>query len=258
MPVKRKFSGGWTTNNNKRSKSSRSMSWKRGARALSRGFTVRKFNKFPVYKFHRYATSIGTYSATSDLVSSSLPFTLIPITTPVNGNNFPYSLAFTFNDIGNVSEFSNLFDRYMITGVKVMFHLLTNPDVDTIQTNVNSAATVQVYPRLWYARDNDDSNLTTLASLKEYGNVKCKVLHPNRLTSVYIGYPRTAAGLSQTSGLSASSVNKPTWIDCGFPNVNHYGLKFAVDFGSAVAQASSSMFRVKLELKYYFKCKDVR
>lgn len=258
MPLKRKFSGGWRTNNNKRTKSSRSMAWKRGARALARGYTVRRGNKFPVYKFHRYATSLGTYSATPDLVAGALPFTLYPINSPANPSSFPYSLAFTFNDIGNVTEFSNLFDRYMITGVKVMFHLLSNPDVDTLQPGVGSVPSIQVYPRLWYVRDNDDAALTTLASLKEYGNVKCRVLKPNSMTSVYVAYPRTAVGISQTSGLQASGVNKPMWLDCGFPNVNHYGLKFALDYGSSSVSGASNIFRVKIELKYYFKCKDVR
>lgn len=260
MPVKRKsnYSAGWRTNNNKRARSGRSMAWKRGARAVARGYTVRRANRFPVYKFHRYASSVGTYSATSDLNSGGLPFTLYPIASPSNPSSFPYSMAFTFNDIGNITEFTNLFDRYMITGVKVMFSLLSNPDVDTTQGGVNAAPTIQVYPRIWYTRDNDDASLTTLASLKEYGGVKCRVLKPNAITSVYIAYPRTAMGLSQTSGLQASGVNKPMWIDCGYPNVNHYGLKFAIDFGSASATAGTQMFRIKYELKYYFKCKDVR
>lgn len=259
MPLKRKFSGGWRTNNNKRTKSSRSMAWKRGARALSRGYTVRRANKFPVYKFHRYATSVNTYSATSDLVSTALPFTLYPINAPtISNNSFPYSMAFTLSDVGNLTEFTNLFDRYMITGVKVMFHLLSNPDVDTTQTGVGAVPSIQVYPRLWYARDNDDASLTTLASLKEFGNVKCRVLKPNVVTSVYVAYPRTAVGISQTSGLQASGVNKPMWLDCGYPNVNHYGLKFALDYGSVSVTGASNIFRVKLELKYYFKCKDVR
>lgn len=227
-----------------------------------RGRYGRSFRKrgtrFPTYKFHRYATSINTYSATSDLLAGSLPFTLYPINEPANKSSFPYSMAFTLADVGNLTEFTSLFDRYMITGVKVYFHLLTNPNVDVQQAGVGAVPTIQVYPRIWYAIDNDDAALTTLSQLKEYGNVKCRVLQHNRPLSVYVPYPRVSTDVHQTSGAVAAGVGKPMWLDCGYPNVNHYGMKFAIDFGSCTAEGDVNTFRVKLELKYYFKCKDVR
>lgn len=238
------------------SKRSRSTPFRRPRGKYGRSFR-RKGSRFPTYKFHRYITSLGTYSATSDLTAGSLPFSLYPINAPA-GSSFPYSMAFTFNDVGNLTEFTSLFDRYMITGVKVFFHLISNPDVDTTQAAVGAVPSIQVYPRLWYATDKDDASLTTLAQLKEYGNVKCRVLRPNSVTAVYIPYPKVATQVNQTSGAVSAGVGKPQWLDCGYPNVNHYGLKFALDFGSITPTGASQMFRVRLEAKYYFKCKDVR
>lgn len=217
----------------------------------------RRGTRFPTYKFHRYVTSVGKYGfPTGNLYQEAdLPFTIFPGST--GGTSFPIAWSFCLNDVGNLSEFTSLFDRYMITGVQMSLQLVSNPDADAARGTAG-AATLATYPKLWYAIDHDDVAVTTLAQLKEYGNVKCKILRPNSVVKIYVPAPRTASLVSQTSGAQPAGVNRPQWLDCGYPNVEHYGLKTVIDTNGISVSASSNPFRVKIEMKYYFRCKDVR
>lgn len=253
MPVKRKSSSALTYS---RSKKSRSGYARRPRGSYGRKF-MKKGSRFPTFKFHRYIDTLNTYNASTSLDAPSLPFTWYPSNTTAV-NTYPFTFAFTASDIRNNSEFQNLFDRYMITGVQLIFQLLSNPDVDTTQSAVGAVPSVQTYPKLWYAIDHDDYSLTTLAQLKEYGNVKVRVLRPNALTKIYVPFPRTAQVVAQTSTTTPAGVNRPIWLDWGYPNVNHFGLKTCLDYGTVDPRTNTFAFRVKWEAKYYFRCKDTR
>lgn len=252
MPVKRKYSSTYVAR--KRSR----FAFRRPRGRYGKTFR-KKGLRFPAYKFHRYISTLGTYSASSNLAVSALPFTWYPDNLGAGAiTNYPFSFSFALNDVANLTEFTSLFDRYMLTGVSVKFQLLSNPDVDVAQTAVAAVPSVQTYPRLWYAIDYDDSALTTLTQLKEYGNVKSIVLEPNKIKSIFVRAPRTAQSVSQTGGPVPAGINKPMWLDCGFPNVPHYGLKTCLDYGSVSPGRDTFAFRVKWEAVYYFRCKDVR
>nr|WPR18751.1 MAG: capsid protein [Owegonang virus 11] len=236
-----------------------------------RGRYGRSFKKrgsrFPTYKFHRYINSVTKYGATTGnnevWTTSELPFTLYPGTgtSPVATTSWPIAWAFCFSDVGNLTEFTSLFDRYMITGVQMSFQLINNPNADDPRgANIGGGAadSLGVYPKLWYAIDHDDASVTTLAQLKEYGNVKCRVLKPNATIKIYVPYPRVSSLVSQTSGAQPAGVGKPQWLDCGYPNIEHYGLKTVIDTNGIASTSTNFPFRVKMEAKYYFRCKDVR
>lgn len=251
MPVKRKSSYSYGAR-----KRSRMSGFRRPRGRYGKTFR-RKGSRFPTYKFHRYITTLGSYAASTNLDTAALPFTWYPYNNAGTVSSYPFSFAFTFNDVGNLAEFTSLFDRYMITGVAIKFQLINNPDVPVVQSAVAAVPSVQTYPRLWYAPDYDDSNLTTLAMLKEYQNVKSFVLEPNKIKTIFVRAPRTSQAVSQVGGPVPAGVNKPMWLDCGFPNVPHYGLKTCLDFGSAYPGKDTFAFRVKWEAVYYFRCKDV-
>ena len=85
----------------------------------------------------------------------------------------PNPIAFRLNQLPAYQEFTDLFDQYKITYIKLRLRLNVSPDAQT--------ATSAVYPRVVYVRDHDD--LVTPASvqeLRQYGNCKTKVLSPNR------------------------------------------------------------------------------
>lgn len=168
------------------------------------------------------------------------------------------AMSFRLSDIKNTSEFSNLFDRYMITGVRVQFQLITNPDA---AQQLNSATVVQQanwFPKLWYTVDHDDTTLITRSQIQEYTTAKCKVLRPNAITKVYLPFPRTAGGVYSGTTAYAGKVNAPSYLDMATRDIDHYGLKYAVDFLGVNVTPSAPPFAVKIDLKYYFKCKDPR
>lgn len=253
MPPKRKFSGRWTTNNNKRSR--KVSGWKR---SVARRTRVGR-NRFPTYKFKRYITSISTGFPTNTWSEANLPFDMYPSSTAQT--EWPITYAFTISDISAYSEFSSLFDRYMLVGCMLRFQLSANPNADVVRANQIGTLQSSIYPRLWYVIDHDDGNVETLAQLKQRGNVKCRVLQPNKPLRVYVPFPRTAGSVAVIGSTTASAaVQRPTWFDCGTSTVVHYGLKCVVDLDglSASSSANGSPFRIKMDGVYYFKMKDVR
>lgn len=212
--------------------------------------------RMPIYRYHRYVSGITSNYAANYFDEASLPFSLYPSTT--SQASYPISYSFKFSDIANNSEFSNLYDSYMITGVACYVKLVNNPDVTTPAGTGGGTATTPVYPKLWYAIDGDDANVTDVSSLKEYGNVRCRTLQPNRITKIYVPYPKIATSVLGTGAVRSAGVNKPQWLDMAYTDVIHYGLKMALDFQGATINANSYYYRVKLEFKYYFRCKDTR
>lgn len=261
MPKRKSYSGRWTTNNNKRRRGYRS-GWKRSVMRRTR---AGRMNRFPTYKFRRYITSIATSYAANVWSEGNLPFDMYPSSTVQTEWGITY--AFTISDIATSSEFKNLFDRYMLVGVRLKYYLSENPNSDVNRTNQLGTLNSAIYPRMWYCIDNDDANVETLAQLKQRAGTKCRVLQPNKPVSIYIPFPRSSSSVQILgSAVQSAMVNRPNWFDWSADTVSHYGLKCVFDLdglsaSSAAPQTSTghgSPFRIRMEGQYYFKCKDVR
>lgn len=165
---------------------------------------------------------------------------------------------FQFNELVNSSEFSNLFDRYMITGVLVKFQLINNPNSD-IYPNVTPAAnaTSSFYPKIWLHTDYDDDSTPTKDDLKQVVGVKEFVLRPNTEVKYFVK-PAILAQTYRTAVTTGYAPKWKTWIDMANLDVPHYGLKYFVDCPDTLVNTSTSEMKVRVELKYYFTCKDVR
>lgn len=162
--------------------------------------------------------------------------------------------VFTFNGISNYTEFTTLFDRYMITGVKLVIQMVTNPDATTVIAQNTPAQGSNYYPKIWYIPDYDDGTGETIAQLKERIGVKCRILRPNSAVSIFV----KPAILAQTYRTALTTGYAPMWrkwIDCSDTDVPHYGLKYAIDFDGLTP---SNNFTFRIERKYYFTMKDVR
>lgn len=166
-----------------------------------------------------------------------------------------------FADLKNVTEFSNLYDRYMLIGVKYMFRLVTNPNTEH---NTGSSSNTQTlignntFPELWACADYDDSAAITRSQIQEYQNVRRRVLQPNRVTSIYLAAPRVKTGALDASTVKASVMAKPyQWIDMAQTTIDHFGLKIVICAPTPTVNLNPD-FNVHVEAKYYFKCKDVR
>lgn len=184
-------------------------------------------------------------------------------TTPldVSLDTFEYDYAHTFrlNLVKAYSEFTSLYDRYRITCVQLQITLITNPDATLTATSDPASAvpwnTTNWYPKFWYCRDYDDQGPITITEMRERSGVKNFVLRPNKEYKINV----RPAILNQTYRTEFSAGYSPhwkQWIDMAQPDVPHYGLKWCLDT-QGLDPLNTMPFKIRIEQKYFFTCKDV-
>jgi len=158
----------------------------------------------------------------------------------------PYlgSHSFALTYLPNVTEFTNLYDQYKVTHIKLRYHLRQDPGA---QTAVNS-----VYPRMFYCIDRDDASIpTSIDSLRQHQDVKMKTLAPNR--DIVINYKPTTLRSLYVSAISTTyEAVSNIWCDMANINLPFYGMKYAFDY------LTNTDYRVDVEATVYFRCKNVR
>jgi len=158
----------------------------------------------------------------------------------------PYLNAFkyTLNQLPAASEFTNLFDQYMISKVVTKLFLKIDPSAQS--------ATTASFPRLFYVRDTDDQAVpASLDELRQHATCRVKVMNPNYPVTL-ICKPNVLA-LSYTSSVASNYSPKwNQWIDLGDITTPHYGWKFVID------DLTNTNYRVTVEHTFYFKCKASR
>lgn len=164
------------------------------------------------------------------------------------------SFAFTLSDVRNSGELTALYDQYMITGVKVTFQLINNPDANNYMNSTTTLNAVNYYPKLFFVRDYDDIGIEATNDLRERNNVQVRVLRPNQVVSFFIK-PAVRNQLYLDGVTTANSPVWKQWLDCSSSTVPHYGCKFSIDMlGFNIAQGMS----VRVEKTYYLKFKNAR
>lgn len=182
------------------------------------------------------------------------------------GTTFPFAIGYKFEDLKGYTDFTGLYDRYMITCVVHKFRLVSNPDATwklnnpTVDSNVNGATTyvnsTNWYPKLWLCPDYDDAVAEAIDSLQERAKTKCIILRPNQHYK-HVVRPAVTVQTYRTA-LSAGYAPKwNQWIDAAQTDVPHYGLKCVIDT-SAQDPVDTQPFILEYTTKVYFKMKDVR
>lgn len=226
--------------------------------------TVRRYRKNirgkRKYNSHTYIRSVealyyndGTTGAITSSDTTILP-TLINMTgisTPY-GNSSAWSgaLSMAFNKTIQSSEITALYDYYKIKGVKITFDYASN-------VALANAYDVPM-PRLAWHYDYDD---TVFQDYAHYMQATARV-HQTRLDKKVTLFvkPRIKDAIQQTTGgtVSTPAVFKRAWIDCNYPEVPHFGLKFAlIDWPYATDGAvAKPLLRVRFD--YYIAAKGVQ
>lgn len=205
-------------------------------------------------RFHRWVTALGGMNVTNCTYDTSTS-----VLVQTNGvQTCQCAIEFKLSDVPNQSEFSNLFDQYIITGVMFQIKLTTNPDANYIPSQSTNGA-CNFYPTIWYVPDHDDSGTVTLPQIKEFEKVRHKVLYPNRETNIMLR-PTTLQQIYNTATTAGYAVNRNReFLDMATPNIPHYGLKFVIDFeGVTMPSTTDQRYNFKINAKYFFKCKGVR
>jgi len=169
----------------------------------------------------------------------------------------------TFDTVRGYTDFTDLYDRYMITCIVMRFRLVNNPNNSIALNNLdNDPATVTKwvssnwYPAMYYCKDYDDSAAETMEQLKERANTKRILLQPNKFYKIVLR-PAVAMQTYATATTSGYAPKWKNWIDMAQTNVPHYGLKYVIDT-SAQDPADTQPFIVERSTQIFFKCKDVR
>lgn len=158
------------------------------------------------------------------------------------------ALQFQLNDIPNSSEIQVMYDQYMITGVKIGFRLIYNPDV------TGNVAT-SIYPNLYFRKDYDDNNLESATAIIQSNKSKRVLLQPNRTYNVFVR--PSILTTARTSG--GADVLRPVWkqwLDCSQSDVLHLGLKWAIDTMGQALPANTR--HLQIEYTYYLAAKNTR
>lgn len=153
------------------------------------------------------------------------------------------AVVFRLSDLPAYTEFTNLFDRFRITGVK--YRWVINRDPDTSDN--------RVFPVIRWVHDYDDSTSSgDYQVLSQYPRMKEFWFSGNRQTSRwYFMRPSTLDVGYESATLSSY---EPSWkklIDCASYDTPHYGIKYE----TMQNMGGQSIY---LEVKYYLRFKNVR
>lgn len=148
-----------------------------------------------------------------------------------------------FANVINSSEFSALYDQYVIDKVKVQFWLKVDPGAQT--------ATMAIAPKLYWYRDLDDQSLASQNDMRERSNSKIAVLRTDRPVTIWV--KPNVLNLVYRGVATSSYVPKfSQWLDMSATDVDHYGIKYNID------DLTTTAYKVDVETTYYFRCKNTR
>jgi len=214
---------------------------------------TRKFGyRIPTHSFHRWVTSVQNMNVLNCTYNTSLSL----ITMNTGQTECAFSISNVLADIPNVAEFTVLFDQYKLTGIKYQIKMVPNPDANYKPGSTTTLNPVNYFPTIWYCADFDDNNTQTIAQIKEFERVKHKVLRPNQELNIFVR-PKTLTQQFRTATTTGYAVDfKPHWLDMAQTDIPYYGLKAVVDM-EGFSSSTDTMY-LKINAKYYFKCKGTR
>jgi len=172
-----------------------------------------------------------------------------------DGTNTEYfaGYEFTLGGLPNATDFTNLFDEYMLTGVKITF---IYPMV-MVRSSDLTAGTLGAAPVLRYAFDATDASVpANMNAVRQHANSKIVCLGDGKEVHDYnIIYPSNTI-YDGASATMVATPDKPIWISTSSATASHYGLKVGVDTQGVAT--SGSLPPLVIEAKVYFKCRMAR
>lgn len=162
--------------------------------------------------------------------------------TPLVATSTFDEITFALNALPNDSEFSALFDMYMIT--KIVLQFMPEQNVSDV-ANVGGAR----IPTLRCVTDRDGGGATNFQALGEMSHTD---LYLNKPRTYTISGPAIQTELYRSVSTTAYSAKSYVWIDMGYVDVPHYSWKYAI-YNTPPPNWTCPIFAT-----YYFKCKGVR
>lgn len=157
-----------------------------------------------------------------------------------------FAFQFNMSALPNFSEFSNLFDRYKITGVKLRILFLAN----SIEIG---SPTQYAIPVIHHCTDIDDANPpSTENEILQKNFVKTRRL--DEPFTVFLR-PKPTMEVFNSVTTTGYAVGKSSWIDMASSGIPHYGWKAWVNNGQS-STSTQVLGRLKIYATYYVALRD--
>jgi len=143
-------------------------------------------------------------------------------------------ISFTIASVNDFTSFSNVFDQYRINLIEVLIEPVVS-ETTTLAQDVGEFISVV---------DVDDANVpTSYADLCSY----TQAVQSRGTQSHYHRWKPTVAVAVYSGAFTSFAATTSMWLDCGSPNIQHYGLKI----GSQAVNATQNYFvNVKLHCSW--------
>lgn len=162
---------------------------------------------------------------------------VIPTGTPSG-----YAFEQKFSQLPNYTEFTAMFDQYMIK--KIVLKLI--PKINThnlASTTTGNADLSQVHSAIDYDDATTPTSVQQLCEYQSYKMTRGSQIHTRVLV------PK----IELTTDGTANAPKAYQWLDCDSPSVNHRGIKV---WFSAPSSATTTLYYDML-VQVYFSCKNV-
>lgn len=157
--------------------------------------------------------------------------------------------AFCLSDVPDYTEFTELFEYYRITGVRIRYTF--NGTNATLPIG-NSYAFM---PTIMYAADTNDSTPETRNDLMQHNGVSFKTL--NRPGNVFVK-PRTQVMMYEGVAGTGYAEGSMKWINTSDPNVPHYGWKYSINGDLEGGMGAQNIGKVTFMVTYYIELKGAK
>jgi len=154
------------------------------------------------------------------------------------------NLNFKLDDLPGYTDFTNMFQKYKISGVKVMLFpkYIETTGSDVVQNTRLFTATVK----------DADANITTLDAIRQQQD--CRVHYSTkRVITHYIKAPAFAQVINTTMDASANLTTRPStgYLDREHSDIRHYGLYMGIE-----GDAASQIQYYRREAVFYLSMRD--
>lgn len=222
-------------------------------------YRTTKISKYNLHHYTRYAQlkevfHTNTAASTGAAIDISTDYIKLSPDNNIGQNYYSLAIAFSLYDTPSVVEFSNLYDSYRIKAVKVNLYPMCSQGIMFGNGTLEGML-------LHYVKDTDDVAAFTadsagLSYMKEHSGYRT-IANVAGLKKISIFMrPKPSLNVYRTTTTYGSMEAGRGYIDFEKPDIPHYGLKLFWEHQHTTTDASN--FYWKMEIKYWFECKDVR
>lgn len=161
------------------------------------------------------------------------------------GTDYAQAWTFALNLLPNATDFTNLYDMYMIK--KVVWKLIPKITQDTLVAGTANQDLPQVHTAIDYDDTVPPASIQTLCEYQSHRMTRGNQVH----TRVFV--PKIEMGAEGAAGSALIAPKAFQWIDSDNASAVHKGLKVYIP----KPLTALTQINYDVQVVYYFSCKDV-